>query len=175
MTTLFQPDSVSVINALVAYLQGITYPSTAPVYVPSITTLNGSLQGVQAGEFKDVTDFLIPNTANAICEVYANSEHSHRQAFGGRIRDEQAWFILSIVDMTNANLAEITILQVRDAAIQPFHQHATLNQAGNVISIMLKPNSGKFLKIPRNGKYYRAFVFEVETISEWAVQGGIVQ
>lgn len=174
--SLFQPDSIDVANAIVAYLQGITYVSNGlPVYVPSITTPNGNLAGVQLGEFKDVTDFLPPGGTNAICEVYANADNSHRQVFGGRVRDEQAWFVLSIVDMTNGNLAEITILNVRDAAIQPFHQHATLNQAGNDISTALKPNSGKYLRVPRNGKYYRAYVFEVETVSEWAVQGGIVQ
>jgi len=102
-------------------------------------------------------------------EVYANKDDSQRHAFGGKIWDEQTWFLLSLVGLDNAQAAETLIYAVRDALVQPFQTHATLGNAGSVFHAQLKPGTGRFLKVLRNGQWLRAHLVEVMSRSEWFV------
>ena len=151
------PDTGATASAIVAYAQALTYPGGAAVYTK-----------VQVGEIKDVTN-LVAGSAQACLEVYANLDDSQRYAFGGRIRDEQTWFLLSLVNLDNAQLAEMLIYKVRDALVQPFQTHATLGNAGSVFHSELKPGTGKFLKIMRNGEWMRSHLVELMTRQEWQI------
>lgn len=161
MTLLTAPNSLAVGQAIVNFAQALTYSGGASVYAL-----------VQLSEVKDVTDVVA--NGNACLEVYANQDDSQHHAFNGRVRDDQSWFLLSLVGLDNAQSAETLILQVRDALIQPFQTHATLGNAGSVFHSQIKPGSGKFLKVFRNGQFLRAHLIEIKTISEWVVTPGVV-
>jgi hypothetical protein len=151
------PNTPAVASAIVAYGQALTFSGGGAVYTK-----------VQNGEIKDITD-LVASGTQACLEVYANLDDSQRYAFGGRIRDEQTWFLLSIVSLDNAAAAETLIYKVRDALVQPLQEHATLGSAGSVFHSELKAGSGKFLKIMRNGEWLRAHLIELMTRQEWQV------
>jgi len=150
------PNTTAVAQAIVGYAQALTYPSGILVY--SVVSL---------GEQKDVTTNVAGG--NASLEVYANRDDSQRHAFGGKIWDEQTWFVLSLVGMDNAQSAELLIYAVRDALVQPFQTHATLGNAGSVFHAQLKGGTGRFLKVLRNGQWLRAHLVEVMTRQEWFV------
>src|SRR5947207_15761181 len=106
------PNTPAISDALVAYGQALTFSGGGLVYTR-----------VQAGEIKDLIDLV---TGGGAClEIYANLDDSQRHAFGGRIWDEQTWFLLSIVSLDNAATAERLIYQVRDPRVQPFQDQAT--------------------------------------------------
>jgi hypothetical protein len=151
------PNTDAVASAIVAYTQALTFAGGGAVY-----------SRVQKGEIKDVVN-LVAGSAQACLEVYANLDDSQRYAFGGRIRDEQTWFLLSLVNLDNAQTAETLIYNVRDALVQPFQTHATLGNAGSVFHSELKQGTGKFLKIMRNGEWLRAHLVELMSRSEWQV------
>lgn len=151
------PNTPAIAAAIVAYGQALTFPGGSPVYTK-----------VQPGEIKDITD-LVSGSAQACLEIYANLDNSERHAFGGRVWDEQTWFLLSIVNLDNAASAETLIYQVRDALVQPFQKHATLGGAGSVFHAEIKSGSGKFIKIIRNGEWLRAHLIELMTRQEWQV------
>jgi hypothetical protein len=151
------PNTLSVAQAIAAYGQALTYPGGGTVY-----------SGVSIGEMKDITEKIVVS-GSACLEVYANSDDSQHLAFGGKVRDDQSWYLLSLVNMDDAAAAEALIYQVRDALIQPFQAHATLGNAGNVFHSQIKSGSGRFLRVFRNGQWLRAHLIEVQTISEWFV------
>jgi hypothetical protein len=149
------PDSLAIANAIAGYLAVLTYPNTTPVY---------KLAQVEA--IKDVTD-LVAN-GGACVEVYGNEDDSQHHNFGGMVWDEQSWFVLSMCSLDSPELAQ-QIYAVRDALVQPFQQHATLGNAGNVFHAQIKPGSGKFMRIFRNGQELRAHVIELLTRQQWHV------
>jgi hypothetical protein len=151
------PQTLAVAQAIVAFCTALTNPATnTPIYAQ-----------ISLGENKDITTAVA--NGNACLEVYGNSDDSQHKAFGGKITDEQTWFLLSLVSLDDAQAAEKQIYQVRDAVIQPFQTHATLGNAGSVYHSQIKPKSGKFFKVLRNGQWLRSHVFEVLTRSEWIV------
>jgi hypothetical protein len=150
------PNTKAIGNAVVGFLQALTSSSGAPIYVAN---------GVQLEEFKDLTALV---AAGVCAEVYGNVDTSERRGFGGRIWDTQRWFILSICSLDTPLLAA-QIYDVRDALVQPFQQHAQLNNVvSNVFHSQLQ-NNMRFIRILRNGVYYRAHLAELETRSEWTV------
>jgi hypothetical protein len=150
------PNTPAIGDAIVAYLAALTYPDTTSVY-----------KLAQLEAIKDVTDLVAGG--GACVEVYGDSDSSTHHAFNGRIRDEQSWFILSMCSMDTPLLAR-QVYAVRDALVQPFQEHATLgNAGGTVFHSELKPNSGKFLRIMRNGQELRAHLIELFTKQEWQV------
>lgn len=149
------PNTIAIGNAIVAYLAALTYPDTTPVY-----------KLAQLEAIKNVVDLVA--TGGACVEVYGHEDDSQHHAYGGKIRDPQSWYILSICSLDTPQLAQ-QIYSVRDALVQPFQQHATLGNAGNVFHSQIKPNSGQFFRIFRNGKWYRSHVIELLTIQEWVV------
>lgn|SRR5579859_107814 len=150
------PNTPAVANAIVSYGQALTYSGGGSVY-----------KLVQLGEIKDVIDQVAGG--NACLEVYANQDDSQHFAFGGKLRDEQTWFLLSLVSLDNAASAETLIYQVRDALVAPFQIHATLGGAGTVYHSQIKPNSSHFLKVFRNGQWLRGHLLEITTRQEWFV------
>ncbi len=148
------PNTPAIATALVAYCQALTYTGGAPVY-----------KQVALGEIKDITN-QIANGA-ACLEIYINQDDSQHRAFGGKIQDEQSWFLLSLVSLDDAQAAETLIMQVRDALVVPFQTHATLGDAGSVFHSQIKPNSGKFWKPIRNQAFVRAHLIELLTRQEW--------
>ncbi|GAC1665346.1 MAG: hypothetical protein PVS3B3_36840 [Ktedonobacteraceae bacterium] len=156
MPLLTAPSTLAVANAIVAYGAALTYPSTALVY-----------KLCQLGAIKDIVD-QVANGA-ACLEVYANNDDSQRHEFGGRIRDSQSWFLMSLVSMDDAAAGEALIYNVRDALVQPFQQHATLGNAGSVFHAQIKSNTAKFVRVFRNGIELRGHILEIETVSEWQI------
>jgi hypothetical protein len=151
------PQTLAVGQAIVAFGIALTYPSSGDVVYAQVAL----------GEIKDVTDVVA--TGAACLEVYANLDDSQHKAFGGKIKDEQSWFLLSLVSLDNAQTAEEQIYQVRDALVRPFQIHATLGGAGSVYHAQIKPGSGKFTKMFRNGQWLRSHIIEVLTLQEWYV------
>lgn len=144
-------------QAIVGFTTALTYSGGGLVYTQ-----------VSLGEFKDLTS-LIAGSGTACLEVYGNLDNSQHKGFGGKAFDEQTWFLLSIVSLDNAQLAEQTIYNVRDALVVPFQTHATLGNAGSVYHSQIKQGGGKFLKIFRNGAWYRAHLIEIMTRQEYFV------
>jgi hypothetical protein len=161
MPLLSAPDTLAVADAIVAFARALTYPGGAPVY-----------SVVQLSEIKDITDNVAGGSA--CLEVYANDDHSKRHAFGGRIRDEQSWYLLSLVNLDDAQAAEQQIIKVRDVLVYPFQEHATLGNAGSVFHAEILPTTGKFLRVFRNGQFLRAHLIEIFTVSEWQVVPGVI-
>jgi hypothetical protein len=156
------PNTLAIGQAIVSYAQALTYTDTSNVY---------SL--VQLGEIKDATDKIAGG--KAVLEVYANNDGSERRAMGGRIWDEQTWFLLSLVSLVNAQTAEQLIYKVRDQIVVPFQTHATLGNAGSVFHSQLLPKGAKFLKMYRNGQWMRCHLCEIMTRQEWVIASpGIV-
>ena len=151
------PDTLAAGTAIKNFGIGLTYPNTSNT-VYTVVTL---------GEQKDISD----NTANGnvSLEVYVNSDDSQHKGFGGKVKDTQSWFLLSLVSLDNAQTAEETICQVRDALMVPFQTHATLGDAGSVYHSQIRPNTSKFIKVLRNGLWLRAHVCEIYLYQEWYV------
>ncbi len=150
------PDTPAIASAIVSFAQALTYPDTTPVY-----------KSVHRGKIKDIVD-LVANGA-ACLEVYGNLDGSERHAFGGRIHDPQTWYLLSIVSMDDSDAAETLIFRVRDALVQPFQIHATLNNAGSVFHAQIEDKSARFLNVYRNGQEFRAHLMGIMTRQEWVV------
>jgi len=154
MMTAAAPATKAVGNAIVAYLKALTYANGSKVYAMA-----------QLDQLKDIIG-LISN--GGVCvEVYGNMDSSAVKSFGGGIWDEQTWYILSMCSLDDTVLAT-EIYDARDALVQPFGVHYEL---GNTISGLfwsrLKPDSGRFLRILRNGQEVMAHVIELETKLTW--------
>jgi hypothetical protein len=149
------PNTLAIAQAIVNYQTTATYASGGSVY--TATTL---------GEFRDITDVL------PCCEVYANEDDSQRYTTGGRVKDHQSFYVLSIVDMTDSSNAETQIMQIRDAIIPQFVKHVELGISGTVLLAKYKPGSGRFTRIYRNDQFYRSHVFLVEVVQEYTLSGG---
>lgn len=153
----FSPSTNALADAIAAYLQNMVYSGTStPVY-----------SHVQKGRKKDVSDLVPPNGTNVIAEVYGNLDDSQRHTLGGKMRDTQSFFVLSIVDMTDGNVAETLIMNVRDAIMPTFAQHVQLGGAGNALVAKYKQGSGRFLPVFRSAKDYRAHLMELLVVSDW--------
>jgi hypothetical protein len=152
------PSTLAIAQAIVTYAQALTYPNSSTLVYTAVTL----------GQFKDLTS-LIAASGTACLEVYGNQDDSQHKGFGGKVTENQSWYLMSLVNLNNAAAAEALIFQVRDALVQPFQTHATLGNAGTVYHAQIKPNSGRFMKVPRNQVFYRTHVIEVYTKSEWAV------
>lgn len=152
------PNTLAIANAIVGFCQVVTYPSTSTVVYKT----------VQLGEIKDITD-QVTGSSDACLEIYCNKDNSQHFTFNGKLRDEQTWILLSLVNIDNSQNAEQLIYQVRDALIVPFQVHATLGNAGSVYHSQIQPHSGKFMKILRNGQWLRAHMIEIQTWQEWFV------
>lgn len=155
------PNTLAIANNIVSFLQTLTYPGTS--------TLVYNVAQLEA--IKDVTD-LVAN--GGICaEVYCDGDSSERRGFGGRIWDDQKWYLLSMCSTDTAAYAQ-QIYNVRDALVIPFQTHALLNaQVFNLFHSDLQ-NNMKFFRIYRNGQWLRAHLAVLETRQEWQVQGGII-
>ncbi len=151
------PNTLAIAQAIVAYAQSLTYSNSSPVY-----------SAVQLGQFKDLTT-LIAASGTACLEVYGNQDDSQHKAFGGKVTDNQSWYLMSLVNLNNAAAAEELIFQVRDALVVPIQTHATLGNAGTVYHSQVKLGSGRFMKMSRNQVFYRVHILEIYTKSEWFV------
>lgn len=157
----FAPNTKAIGVQIVSYLATLAYPSTAPVY-----------KLAQLEQIKDVVTQV--TDGGAVVEVYGNLDDSERRGFGGRVRDTQSWFIMSLVSNETAAMAA-SIYDVRDALVQPFQLHATLGTSVfNLFHAALKPNTGHFMMMLRDGQFLRAHVIEIETKQEWQVPGGVI-
>lgn len=151
------PNTLAVAQAIAGYMSTLTYSNSTPVY-----------SAVQIGEFKDVID-KVANGA-ACLEIYGGSDDSQPLAFGGTRQDTQSFYLLSMVSLDDAQAAEELIYAVRDALVVPLSTHIRLGDTTGVIFLSgFKPNSGKFLDVPRNGQYLRAHIIELLVSSQWQV------
>lgn len=151
-----KPTTKAIGNAIVSYLSALTYPDTTPVY-----------KLVQLEVIMDVMNRI--SDGGAVCEIYGNADDSQRHNFGGRIWDEQEWYILSLCSLETSALAS-QIYDVRDALIVPFQTHAVLgSQVANLFHAQIKPNSGRFMQVLRNGQKCKAHLITLMTRSEWSV------
>lgn len=153
--TVTAPNTPAIADAIAAYLQALVYPNSSPVY-----------DYVQVEGIKDITDYITNNQACA--EVYGNDDDSQHHAFNGVVCDDQSWYILSLCSLDTPQQAR-QIYAIRDALVQPFQQHATLGDVGSVYQAQIKENSGKFLRVYRNGIECRAHLIEITTKQLWQV------
>lgn len=154
------PNTMATGNAIVAYLTALVYPNTStPVY-----------KLAQLDQIKDVIDLVAGGTTpffNACVEVYADIDSSVPATFGGGIWDEQTWVILSMCSLQTVPQAT-QIYTIRDALVQPFGQHYQLgNTVPGIFWSRLKPESGRFARILRNGQYVQAHLIELDTRLAW--------
>lgn len=163
MVSPWQPDTLDVANKIVDYLAAQTYSGGGNVYTAG-----------QLGFFKDMNDLLPINSTNAVYEVHGNMDDSHRYSLGGKMRDTQTFVVLSMVDMTDGNAAEIQIMQIRDAIMPQFAKHVSLEDTGNVLVAKYKQGSGRFTHVMRGARVLRAHTMDIEVLSEWTAQNGFV-
>lgn len=161
MSNPFAPDTVDVATQIAVYLTGLLDTNSNPIYTAG-----------QIGEYKSLALLLPANGANVIFEVYGNMDDSQRYTLGGKMKDHQSFFILSLLDKTNGNAAELQIMRVRDAIMPIFAKHAQLGAVGNILVAKYKSGTGRFVNVSRAAKEYRGHVFEVEVKTEWNAQGG---
>lgn len=154
------PNTKAIGQQIVSFLSNLTYPDTTPVYTLA------KLESI-----KDITSYV---TNGGVCvEVYGDTDTSERRGFGGRMWDEQTWFILSICSL-DSDVSAAKIYDARDQLVQPFQQHATLGtQVFNLFHSQLQPNM-RFGRMQRNGVFYRSHLAILLTKQEWIVQGGII-
>lgn len=151
------PNTRAIGNAIVTYLAALVIPNTStPVY--KVAQLEAIFDVI--GQVSD---------GGAVVEVYGDLDDSERRGFGGRVWDEQDWFILSLCSRETAALAAY-IYDVRDYLVQPFQVHAQLgNVVSNLFHSQLKSKSGRFYPILRNGQKLKAHVIILTTRQEWGV------
>lgn len=151
------PNTLVVAQAIAGYMSALTYTGGAPVY-----------KLVQVGEIKNVSNQVVNGAA--CLEIYGGADDSQPLAFGGTRQDPQSFYLLSMVSLDDAQAAEARIFAVRDALVVPLSTHIRLGDTSGVIFLSgFKPNSGKFLDVPRNGQYLRAHVIELLVSSQWQV------
>lgn len=149
------PNTLATGQAIVTYLTALVYPST--------TTLVYTL--AQLEQIKDVIDRVA--SGGACVEVYADMDSSAHKTFNGGIWDEQTWILLSMCSLNTPLLAE-AIYNIRDALVQPFMQHYQLgNTIPGIFWSQLKPESGRFVRILRNGQYVQAHMIALDTKLQW--------
>ncbi len=67
------------------------------------------------------------------------------------------------------------IYDVSDYLMVPLETHVQLgNPTTGLYQAQLKPNSGRFYRVQRNGIYFKAHLCEIETRTEWAIPGGVI-
>lgn len=140
-------------------------------------TLNSNLlyvtNGVNFGQFKDLSALLPANGTNVAAEVHGTSDVAERYTTGGRVKDRTTFAVLSLVDMTTESSAWQLLYQVRDAIIPYVMAHSQLAGTGNILVAKLVPG-GKYLKAHRGDKFYLGYMYNLEVVSEWTVSGGFI-
>lgn len=117
--------------------------------------LNGSsaYKTVSIGAVKDVSD-LMP-----LLEVTGVDDLTERVSMDQvgesvLVQDDQAFILMSIVDYTNAQAAELQIAQLRDLLTPALHSSVHLNSTPGVQGVYVE-NNGKYGYVLRNGVWYR--------------------
>ncbi len=150
-------------QAIANYGAALTKPDTTLVYrVAQLELIDDVLNQVSDG--------------GAVLEVYGNLDGEERHGFGGagRMRAVQSWCLLSICSLETAALASY-IYDVSDYLMVPFETHVVLgNPTMGLYQAQLKPNSGRFYRVQRNGVWLKAHLCEIETRQEWAIPGGVL-
>lgn len=116
------------------------------------------------------------NDGGAVLEVYGNLDGEERHGFGGagRMRAVQSWYLLSMCSL-QTNLLASYIYDVSDYLMVPLETHVQLgNPTIGIYLAQLKPNSGHFYRVLRNGVWLKAHLCEIETRQEWAIPGGVI-
>lgn len=156
MPATLAPNTLAVGDALVAYLAALRYPDTTLVY-----------KVAQMELIMDVVSQI--SDGGVVVEVYGNADDSERRGYGGRIRDEQDWYVLSMCSLETPTLAR-QIYKARDALVQPLQQHALLGgSVYNLFHAEIKPKSGRFWQVVRNGQNVKAHLITITTKQEWVV------
>jgi hypothetical protein len=148
------PNTKAIGNAIVTFLAALTYPDTTAVYsYTQLETINDVATRVSDG--------------GVIVEVCCSEDSSTRRG-GGRLWDIQKWLILSMCSLETPTLTT-KIYDARDALVQPFQIHAQLsNVVSNLFHSQLSDNM-QFLRVPRNGQFFRGHLAILETRQEWVV------
>lgn len=150
-------------QAIAAYGAALTKPDTTHVYT--------------LAQLELIDDVLsLVNDGGAVLEVYGNLDAEERHGYGGagRMRAVQSWYLLSMCSLQTALLASY-IYDVSDYLMVPFETHVQLgNPTTGIYQAQLKPNSGRFYRVPRNGVWLKAHLCEIETRQEWAIPGGVI-
>lgn len=148
------PNTPAIMEAIQTYMQGITWGS------------GQSFALVQVEEIKDVTNLVAGG--GACLEIYGTADDSQHHAFGGKVRDEQAFMLMALVSKDTPDYAK-QIYVIRDALVVPFQTHATLGNAGTVFHSQIKPNTGQYIDVRRNMQWLRGYRVQIKTIQEWVV------
>lgn len=148
------PQTKATGTAIANYLTTLTYSGGGTVY-----------NFAQLEQIKDIDDYLA--NGGACAEVYCNLD-SVMPAFGGEKWDEQSWYILSMTSLDTPQTAQ-QIYDVRDALVGTLSGHTLLGNTvpGLFFAQWKRPESGRFMRIERNGQEIQAHVIELETKVYW--------
>ncbi len=122
---------------------------------------------------------VIPNTSTAVyrvAQLELINDVLGQVSDGGAVLEVYGnlWYLLSMCSLETAALASY-IYDVSDYLMVPFEQHVQLgNPTTGIYQAQLKPNSGRFYRVQRNGVWLKAHLCEIETRTEWAIPGGVL-
>lgn len=149
------PNTVGIMNAIVGYLNSAQINS-----IPAYKT-------VTTGPIKDFAD------AVPCAMVFLQADGSDYESLGGKVWNKQSFHIISVVDYTQAQDAELLIANIRDAIIPIFQSRVRLGETGTVFESCVKPNSMAFTFIKdADGISWRSHEFDLEVTSEYFVPVG---
>lgn len=142
--------------ALVTAMAGLTYPSGGG----NVYTFT------QLEQVFDISDYIA--NGGACGEVYCNTDASLTATFGGGKWDVQTWYILSMTSL-DTPLTAASIYDVRDALVGNLSAQLTLGGSipGLFFAQWKGPESGRFLRIERNGQEVQAHAIEMLTRIAW--------
>ncbi len=135
-------------------------------YGAALVIPNTSTAVYRVAQLELINDVLSQiNDGGAVLEVYGNLDGEERHGFGGagRMRAVQTWYLLSMCSLETPALASY-IYDVSDYLMVPFETHVVLgNPTTGIYQAQLKPNSGRFYRVQRNGVWLKAHLCEIET------------
>lgn len=125
-------------------------------------------QTVKIGGVKDYTELALP-----VCVLLPHQDDSQRHAMGGTIMEHTDIEIRSVVDYTNAEVAELQILSIRDALMPLLNKYAVLPNTLTVYSAKIKPNSAAYLWMFLKPNWYRVHTVSLQVAQYYVIAGGI--
>lgn len=138
------PNTLGVVGAIQSIAQALT-----------ITPINGisGYNTVSIGATKDIPDVL------PLLEITGADDDTERDSMSGvggdvEINDEQYFLLMTTVDYTDSETAEMLVYALRDVLSQKLHKSAHLGGLDGVTGVFVE-KPGKYGYAQRNGVQYR--------------------
>lgn len=125
-------------------------------------------QTVKVGGIKDFTELALP-----VGQIIPRHDDSERHAMGGTIMEHTDIEIRSVVDYTDAEVAELQILSIRDALMPLLNKYATFPGLLTVYDAKIKKNSASFAWLFLKPNWYRVHTVSLQVAQYYVIAGGI--